>query len=99
MFKNMKLHQRFFNILMYASYILYFIALTGLMVLDPSYIEYLNSIITFYMGIILFIKFNPWAKSQPFTKFDKRLVWSAGGFLLISSSITTAIEAYIKKFL
>ena len=74
-FKNLKLHEHFFNLMMYISYLLYFIAFTGVLVLDPSYLEILNNIITFYIGIILFIRFNPWSKAKPYSKFDKQLVW------------------------
>lgn len=92
-------HENIFNIAMYISYFLYIVAFTGILIIDSKYLELLNSIITFYIGIVLFIRFNPWSNFKTYSKFDRRLVWSAGGFLLLSSSITAAIQAYINKFI
>jgi hypothetical protein len=45
---------------------------------------------------VLIYKFNPWFGKQEFTKFDRRLAWHAGFFLLIST-LSVNIIGFIKK--
>jgi hypothetical protein len=56
-----------------------------------------------YIGVLLIYKFNPWSGSYKyFKKFDQRIAWHAGIFLLISTILTTILHEYLivleKKF-
>lgn len=56
-----------------------------------------------YIGVLLIYKFNPWSGSYKyFKKFDQRIAWHAGIFLLISTVLTTILHEYLivleKKF-
>ncbi|MDA9216193.1 hypothetical protein N9O88_00020 [bacterium] len=95
--KNNKWHENFYHLLIILSYILYFFALTGIILVNASYLENLTTIISFYVSIVLIIRFNPFTSYNKFTNFDKQLVWASGLFLFISSSITTTAESYFKS--
>jgi len=95
--KNNKWHENFYNFLIILSYILYFFAFTGIILVNASYLENLTTIISFYVSIVLILRFNPFTSYNKFTDFDKQLVWASGLFLFISSSITTAAESYFKS--
>ena len=56
-----------------------------------------------YIGVLLIYKFNPWSGSYKyFKKFDQRIAWHAGIFLLVSTILTSILQKYIieleKKF-
>ena len=53
-----------------------------------------------YIGILLIYKFNPWTGSyKNFKKFDQKIAWHAGIFLLISTILTTIITTFLQKYL
>ena len=63
----------------------------------------LEQFLKIYIGVLLIYKFNPWyGSSKNFKKFDQKIAWHAGIFLLISTILTTIIHEYIiileKKF-
>jgi len=94
---NFKWHENLYNLFIILSYILYFFAFTGIVIINASYLENLTTITSFYVAIILIIRFNPFTSYNKFTNFDKQLVWASGLFLFISSSITTTAESYFKS--
>jgi hypothetical protein len=56
-----------------------------------------------YIGVLLVYKFNPWSGSYKyFKKFDQRIAFHAGIFLLISTILTSILHKYLleleKKF-
>jgi hypothetical protein len=49
-----------------------------------------------YIGGLLIYKFNPWSGSYKyFKKFDQKIAWHAGIFLLISTILTSILEKYL----
>ena len=63
----------------------------------------LEQFLKIYIGVLLIYKFNPWSGSYKyFKKFDQRIAWHAGIFLLISTIITSILHKYLleleKKF-
>ncbi len=92
-----KLYQ---NILLYGlniSYILYFIAMLGLSSLAPQYLSYLRIFLKIYIALLLIYFYNPISyKKKNFTDFDRKLVFSAGIFLLLSTTIVNSIEIYLQ---
>ena len=91
-FKN-NLSKNFYNIVNITITILYLIAVTGIVIVDSNYITLLDNIIKFCVSIFLIIKFNP-ITSEDINKFDKKIVFTAGMFLFLSSSITIFIKNY-----
>ena len=62
----------------------------GLYDTAPQYILYIDIALKLFVGMFLIFRFNPLVKIQ-FTNFDKQIIFSAGIFLLLSTTITTFI--------
>ena len=95
-----KYHHKFFEYMLYASYVLFVVAFSGVYSIDPSYMSLLNSIIKYYVCIFLLIRFNPYTEDDRHyseeRKFDRKIVFSAGIFLLLTTGITE-YTSYILK--
>ena len=90
------LHQSTFIYSLYASYALVAIAVTGVVQVDPSYLEYIETFIKYYVSIFLMARFNPIVRDKTkFTAFDAKVAWSAGVFLFITTSAFQIIQAAI----
>lgn len=82
-------HESLFLNLLYFSYFLY--ALTFIAKEGFKYDKLANIVrllIKLYVGLILVIKYNPIFGKDKFSKFDRKLAYQAGIFLLISTSIS-----------
>jgi len=97
-FSNKGWHRSIFLNGIYVSYILFLIAFTGIFTLSPNYLSTLRLIINYYIIFILLIRFNPFISKTNITgnnEFDRRLVFSAACFMLISSSLFNYVDNYI----
>lgn len=93
-------YERMYNYAIYVTYILYIFVIFGVTKYAPQYLETLKNIIKIFVSVLLIISFNPFAKkSRSITEFERKLVFSAGIFLLISTSIISIIEIYILKII
>lgn len=101
--KYQKCHQYLFLLLLYASYVLYFVFFLSysfpettkkwIKIDSKKTKDYLNNITFFinaYVSIILIYKFNPWQKSS-FTKFDRKLVFTASTVVFITTFFTKVV--------
>ena len=97
-FSESSWHQKIFIYGLYLSYLLYFFAISGIVYYNPNYLHSLETFIKYYVAIILLIRFNPFIAKENVkvdTDFDRRVAFSAGAFLLLSSSTID----YIKNFI
>jgi len=93
---NLKHQELVFDWALYLSWILYFTAYFGIIYSGPTHQELmglLDNIMKYYISLFLIIRFNPFYKTN-FTNFDRKVVFSAGIFLIT----TTALGQYAKKF-
>ena len=81
----------------YASYILFFIAFFGVASIDPSYIQVLEAAMKTYVALFLVLRFNPLVRERP-TKLDRQIAYSAGLFLLVTTSVGILAQTYLKSF-
>ena len=79
-----------YNILTYASFLLYIISTIDLYDTAPQYILYIDIALKLFIGLFLIFRFNPLVKIR-FNDFDKQIIFSSGIFILLSSTITTFI--------
>lgn len=93
---NFNWHQGAYITILRLSYVLFFIAFTGIFTLNPAYLTTLENIIKYYISIILIIRFNPFVERKV-TKFDKKLVFSAALFLFISTAAFSIATDYLKN--
>lgn len=89
------------NLLLYGlnfSYILYFLVLLGITTFAPIYLSKLKIFLKVYIALLLIYFYNPITyKQKQFTDFDRKLVFSAGIFLLLSTTFLRGLEEYIRK--
>ena len=79
-----KLSETVFLYSLNASFALYIIVLLGVGGYAPQYLESLKSFLRIYIGLLLFITYNPYTyKQKQFGEFDRQLVFSSGIFLLL----------------
>ena len=100
-FSESSWHQKMFIYGLYLSYLLYFFAITGIVYYNPNYLHNLELFIKYYVAIILLIRFNPFISKENVkvdTAFDRRVAFSAGVFLLLSSSTIDYIKTFIIKY-
>lgn len=91
-----KLHENMYNYAIYLTYLLYAFAIFGVTKYAPQYLTNLKNIIKIYVSLVLVIKFNPITnKTNYVSNFDRKLVFSSGMFLFLSTSIISVIEHYI----
>ena len=64
----------------------------------PNFLQYLPTIITVLISLILMVRFNPFSKYTDFTKFDKRIIFDAASFILISVILSNGYLIYITEF-
>ena len=82
---------------LYLSYMLYMIVLFGIGGYAPQYLEYVRNFLKYYIGIILIILYNPLTyKQRIFEEYDRKLVFSAGIFILLSTTLLIGVEEYIR---
>jgi hypothetical protein len=83
---------------LYISYILYIIVLFGVGGYAPRYLNYVRDFLKYYVGILLVILYNPLThKKGNFEEFDRKLVFSAGLFILLSTTALIGVEQYIRS--
>ena len=92
------IHKHAFDVMIYGSYILYAIALTGVLSLNPQYLSTLEMVTQLYISLFLILRFNPLVKKSTMTQLDKKIAYSAGVFLLLSSTVSTVAKSFIHKF-
>ena len=98
----MKSYENIYHLILYSSYILYFITLIGVSIVNPKYLTLLQDILKYFVILFLLIKFNPFQKNIVFKEFDREVVFSSALFLLATSSITMIVKNYfqiIKKWI
>jgi hypothetical protein len=89
--------QHFYYGALYAWYGLYVIALMGIATAAPMYLSMLNDVLKYFIIGFLLVRFNPWTrqKSEPFTAFDRSIVFSAAFFLLASTAIVSFVQSWL----
>ena len=93
----MKIYQTVFLYSLYTLFILTILAILGVSSLAPIYLKQLRTFMQIYIGLILVYFYNPLTFNieRKFTEFDRRLVFSSGTFLLLSSALLSFIEDYV----
>ena len=80
------------------SLILLLLSFVGVSVISPEYLNEIQSIIHFYISIILIGRFNPFIKTKiKFDKYDKRFVFASGIALFLSTSFLHIFNNFIKN--
>ena len=89
----LKYQENFFYIVLFLSYILYFLAFFQIEYYNPKYQIILENIMKYYVIFFLLIRFNPFSYNS-FTSFDRTVVFSSALFLLATTSMNNIITLY-----
>jgi hypothetical protein len=84
-----------FTLFIIISYILYGISIIGLSRNAPTYIQTLDSYVKIYICLFLIYRFNPLRNKIEFTELDRKIVFSAGLFILTTTAINKIALNYL----
>ena len=101
-FASSSWHHDFFIYGTYLSYILFAMTLTGILYINPVYLSTLRTILKYYVCAVLLLRFNPfvkWSNKASDVEFNRRIAFSAGIFLLLTTTVTSIMEGYLKNIL
>ena len=87
-FSDKAWHKSLFNYVSYLSVIMILLAYSGVILINPKYVNLAHAFILYYVCLILLIRFNPYSKKSHLVKFDKTVAFTAG-ILLFTSTIAT----------
>jgi len=97
---ELKWHQKLYMYGTMVSIIFFILSIIGISYDHFKYIPTLQFILKLYVSIILIIHFNPYTeykKSDVQQRFDRKLAFTAGIFLLLTTSFINSLEYYIKN--
>ena len=86
-----------FTLIIFTFYILYAISILGLSRNAPQYIETLDTYVKIYICVFLIYRFNPLRTKIDFTELDRKIVFSAGLFILTTTAISSIAKQYLDK--
>ena len=79
------------------TYILYFGSFFGLLSSSTSqYITTIHKYMEIYVSLFLVYRFNPFRINKTFSDLDRKIAFTAGTFLLMTSTIGLYIRQYLK---
>lgn len=97
LFYMTRFQERVFYIAVSISYILYGLTLFGLYKKAPGYLYTLNMAMRMYVSLFLILRFNPYVINT-FTDFDRKIAYTSGIFLLLTTTLTDILMKYINSF-
>jgi hypothetical protein len=95
-----KYQEHMFDIIVYISYILIIVSSLGLSMKAPIYLSNLDYYIRIYICLFLIWRFNPLRTTLKFTDLDKKIAFSAGVFILTTTTLNeylTDIKVFFKN--
>jgi hypothetical protein len=90
------LQEKVFDVVVLITYVLYFIIAFGLNERAPIYLKQLDNFIKIYISAFLIFRFNPFRDTK-FTELDRKIVFSAGVFVLATTTINKILVTYFSK--
>jgi hypothetical protein len=96
---KLKWHQKLYISGTFISLIFFAISIFGIAYNYLEHISILKFILKLYISIVLIINFNPFIKynkSDIQQRFDRKLAFTAGIFLLLTTGFIDSLEYYIK---
>jgi hypothetical protein len=88
---------RAFTLFIIISYLLYGISIIGLSRNAPAYIQTIDGYVKIYICLFLIYRFNPLRNKIEFTELDRKIVFSAGLFILTTTAINNIALGYLDK--
>lgn len=91
------LQMRGVNFFILSTYIFYIGAIIGVAFINPKWYHILDNIMKLYIGLFLFIRFNPFRGDVKFTELDRKISYHAGVFILSMLIVNSTFASYIPQ--
>lgn len=101
MFSKKDLHNiqtKFFNLFIFISWTLIIISGLGLSKISPQFLEQLDYYIRVYICLFLMWRFHPFRSHYEFTDLDRKIAFSAGLFILTTTTLNEYLLNFEKNF-
>ena len=86
-----------FDIVNKVMFTLLIISYIGVSSLAPDYLEMLRMIVQIYISFFLILRFNPYVKRAKFSELDRKVAYSAGIFMFMSTIIAKYVTYMVAK--
>tara|TARA_Y100000816_G_scaffold289561_1_gene276260 strand:- start:6382 stop:6795 length:414 start_codon:yes stop_codon:yes gene_type:complete len=83
-----------FSVIPVIIFILYFLAAIGVYKDSDSYVGILQKTMQLYIGIFLFVRFNPFLDRPNFSELDRKVAYSAGLFIIGTTLVKILVDYY-----
>ena len=93
--KLLDYQNKMFDIIIYISWALYILIITGISVSAPEYLETFDTYVKVYVSLFLLWRFNFLRKNMPLTELDRKIGFSAGVFLFTTSALNQILIKYL----
>lgn len=92
--KIANIQYKIYTTILITTYIVYFLALFGITLVNPLLIDELEKVIQVYVSLFLIYRFNPF-NTITYNELDRKIAFSAGIFLLMTTSINSILRYYL----
>ncbi len=79
-------------------YILYLVAILGILYIDPDYLNWIRSIMQIAIAFILIVRFNPLKKKHELHEYDEQIIFGSALILLTNATITQSFVLHLRSF-
>ena len=94
---SLNIIEKIYNIVYILLYVAYFTAFINYQLFSYDMKDKLTPYITLFISLFLVARFNPFVNPR-YTNFDKRIIFDAAIFLLISTSFTNGYLYFFTSF-
>jgi hypothetical protein len=95
--KLLEYQNKLFDIVIYITWTLYFLIITGISVSAPKYLNVFDHYVKIYVSLFLLWRFNYFKRNMLFTDLDRKIAFSAGLFLFTTSALNEILINYLDK--
>jgi hypothetical protein len=85
-----------FDITVFLIHVGYIALAVGALSQEPRILSIVDYWIKVFVGLFLLYRFNPYMHIK-FTEFDRKVIFSAGMFMFITTVVNTYLISYVKK--
>ena len=85
-----------FEVTVFLIHIGYIALAIGALSEEPEILGIIDYWIKVFVGLFLLYRFNPYVHIK-FTEFDRKVVFSAGMFMFVTTIVNTYLISYVKK--
>jgi hypothetical protein len=89
-------HELIFDAIVFLIHAGYVAVAIGIFQKEPEYLPIVDYWMKVFIGSFLLLRFNSFT-SIKFTDFDRKVVFSAGMFMIVTTIVNTYLSTYIKK--